>query len=850
MYPGENMDIYEKFKQKPEIYNDLSLEDKYTIKDLLLKDNSLTAKEKQDIIVSAILFIIKTKNNLPSDLISLIYTKEIYLEIASSSFIAYQLLYETKHNFKEEERELFFQKYEREYIYNDDYPIVYAINSSIVLLNTLKRNQMAIYSLSFFGKKAYSNEVVDYIIKNYLSLIKYSSSKEILYSFPKVIYALLECGDIDILFNLNEEKLTEDMAKYIVANKDKYNLEKLVQELDTDKKIINSNLMFILVNISLDNIKYFTSIPSDFLASYLLEQGYSYREEDSLSLLKNDLLLNNLIQKGNLDIIFENDIVLTDNQINLLETRMKTNNYNLKVLTNINLINDLEFSNFLINYYHLETNLDQLNKNKLVSNMGIDINKLNNIFSDQEIQIIIREIINNNYYLDLESVFKIVTPSFYHDLYCQLANLENKINKNFNFYTFIKITEYFQNNLDLLESLSKNKIDSDILNNLSLVINHNRNVSYQELSNYQENYYNFINNSSLTNKDKIYAYLVNASDKKVSNFLTKIGDIPRLTWLQLEFPNNSYEYNLLQSYLNILDIIDKVDKGIITDLDSLKDFKISSRFDIKVMQENILRLYALVYYKLNLDFDKLQEEGKIKTINGNRVLDLTGMDFCFFIHDDEFNSQYDFTNIENGSETKECNYICTSIITKYKFYRLDGRGIIYGFTNPNSLLAFGNLDIYIVQTKAPLISANNHFVNPYEVCYSIDKVGFVDNEFDFLRVDDENKPLKSSFVFSKKLDKKINTDSIVLTINETLHEQSIQEEFLKLRDTIKNLNYHDLYKLIFLSCKYNLEADYIEILLNRIKEMSNKERLVLLDAVNKFIPNIKEKMGMEDDKRK
>ena len=76
------------------------------------------------------------------------------------------------------------------------------------------------------------------------------------------------------------------------------------------------------------------------------------------------------------------------------------------------------------------------------------------------------------------------------------------------------------------------------------------------------------------------------------------------------------------------------------------------------------------------------------------------------------------------------------------------------------------------------------------------------------------------------------------------------EEFLKLRDTIKNLNYHDLYKLIFLSCKYNLEADYIEILLNRIKEMSNKERLVLLDAVNKFIPNIKEKMGMEDDKRK
>ena len=38
--------------------------------------------------------------------------------------------------------------------------------------------------------------------------------------------------------------------------------------------------------------------------------------------------------------------------------------------------------------------------------MGIDINKLNNIFSDQEIQIIIREIINNNYYLDLESVFK------------------------------------------------------------------------------------------------------------------------------------------------------------------------------------------------------------------------------------------------------------------------------------------------------------------------------------------------------------------------------------------------------------------------------------------------------------
>ena len=33
---------------------------------------------------------------------------------------------------------------------------------------------------------------------------------------------------------------------------------------------------------------------------------------------------------------------------------------------------------------------------------------------------------------------------------------------------------------------------------------------------------------------------------------------------------------------------------------------------------------------------------------------------------------------------------------------------------------------------------------------------------------------------------------------------------------------------------------------DKIKEMSNKERLVLLDAVNKFMPNIKEKMGMED----
>ena len=259
------------------------------------------------------------------------------------------------------------------------------------------------------------------------------------------------------------------------------------------------------------------------------------------------------------------------------------------------------------------------------------------------------------------------------------------------------------------------------------------------------------------------------------------------------------------------------------------------------MQENILRLYALVYQRLNLDFAKLEQDNKIKIINGVRVLDLTGMDFCFFVHDDEFNSQYDFTDSENKSERKEYNYICTTCVNQYSYKELKPDMDIYTLTNPNSLLAFGNLDIYITQDKSPLINVlNNHFVNPYELSLSIDKLGYIVNEFDFLRVDDQNKKLESSLTFSSQINYKTNSNQLVLTIDPIRHEQLIEEEFWKLKDNLEHLDYKSLFKFIFLSNRYNLEEEYIDILFKRINELPKKERLVLCDAFDKFKPNIKE----------
>lgn len=830
------MNVYEKFKQNPDIYSSLTYKEKELINSYLLNDKELTKEEKQNYL----LLIIKSGNLLSTDLISLIDSSKYYFEIASTNFIVYCSLTEVNHPYKKEEQQLFFKQYEKEYIYNIDYPIKYAKNSSIVLLNTLKRNPMAIYYISFFNKVAYTEEIINYIIQNNLSAINSLplNVKEILYQFPKIIYTLLERHKLNILYELSDKQLSEEVVTNIINNKIKYNLQELVI---TEKEITSSNLMVILLSLSFENIKYYKNIPNDFLANYLLKHDYIYQERDSLLLLKNKLILNNLIKKGNLDIIFKYDIKLNQEEISLLKERIKKDNYKVKVLTNHQLVNNQEFLNFLIDYYNLKDNHLKLSKNKLISNMGRNIGKFKDIFTNGELKIIIREIINNNYYLDLENILKVVTPSFYHDLYCKLARLENKINKNFNFYTFIKITEYFQHNLDLLNSLSQNKIDDNILNNLSLVINQNQSITYENLSNYQEYYFQKINNSSLTKQDKIYKYLVNANTLEVFNFINKIGNIPSITWLQLEFSKDSYEYNLLESYLNILDMLDKVDKGIITDLEVFKDFPITSRFDLQVMQENILRLYALVYQRLSLDFTKLEQDNKIKIINGVRVLDLTGMDFCFFVHDDEFNSQYDFTDSENKSERKEYNYICTTCVNQYSYKELKPDMDIYTLTNPNSLLAFGNLDIYITQDKSPLINVlNNHFVNPYELSLSIDKLGYIVNEFDFLRVDDQNKKLESALTFSSQIDNKITSKHLVLTIDPIRHEQLIEEEFWKLKNNLENLDYKSLYKFIFLSNRYNLEEEYIDILFKRINELPKKERLVLCDALDKFKPNIKE----------
>ena len=140
------------------------------------------------------------------------------------------------------------------------------------------------------------------------------------------------------------------------------------------------------------------------------------------------------------------------------------------------------------------------------------------------------------------------------------------MNHKFNFYLFIKISEYFTNNLNLLKELynNSNLIDKDLIINLINAINRNDYLDFNTLKNYNNYLYNSINNSSLDIKDKLYKYLVNANSKEVEDFLTRITDLERLTWIELEFPENSYEYVICESYLEIVKILLKVNINRIT----------------------------------------------------------------------------------------------------------------------------------------------------------------------------------------------------------------------------------------------------------------------------------------------
>lgn len=822
-------DVYMEYPEIITLLNDdtkKKLASKFNLNSFNLKKNKNIIKLQE-----SLYYLLPYLDRFPSDYLYLINSEEYYTKLASINFSVYYMLYEISHNYKSMEEKLFFELYEDSYIFNIDYFIQYASTSWKVLLNSLKNVKLTWYYLYYFSREAFSEDVINYILetkKDDLANLDPNNLRRIC-EFPELVIAMVESNPL-VLYRLDDTMLSDNLAKDILYSR--IDLKPFFNSIRYNTIIKSSYVMEIIIaHEGLGYLSHFEGIPTEDFAYFLLMKGFHFQKGNNLELLTSKRILKDLIENGDLDIVFRYDFEIPDDLMKKLIERIKHDKYIIREYNNKSIIKSRIFKEFKEEY---------IKKGEAFLSTLDGFNQLKEYLTQDEIKIIEREIIKNNYYLDLDGIIKNSSSSFYIELYRKLVVKEDVLNPKFNFYLFIKISEYFANNLNLLKELynNSNLIDKDIIINLINAINRNDNLNFNTLQDYNNYLYNSINNSNLDTKDKLYKYLVNANNLEVEEFLTRITDLERLTWIELEFPENSYEYVICESYLGIIKMLLKVRNNEINSLDELKNYKSYALFDLKVIKNNILRLYGIIYSKMNLSEDKLMKENRLQVINGNKVASITGMDFCLFTHSENFNDTYDFTDLEPiHKENIERNYICTTMVNQFNYSSLSDKVMLITFDNPTSLIAFGNRDIFIEYSRAPLILAHDHFGNPYEtvVLGRWEFGGYVSNEFDFLRVDDSNHEYKVSFDLTRKIpEEKTSYNTFYLVFDSKKHEEIMKEKFEFLKENILTLNYHDLYYLIVCCYKYGSDNLILESIKARISKLSMKEQLVLNGAITKF----------------
>lgn len=811
-----------------------------------LFDNDTTINED----LKKVLFkkLIKFYDSIPFNYIDLIETEEEYQELASNDIYTFIKLANRNHPYKEIEQKLFFDIYEDKYIYNPDYPLNYAKKSAKVLLNTIKKNPMNMYNISFFHVEAFTDEVLNYIEeKNLISYI----NNQMMNLNPKLA-TLKVRKNPNIIFTLHNGIINKEMINYLESiHFSSQNLEEYIQNSGKYPAcILNPDFILILVKEDLNNIKYFqgTELSSD-LVNYLVKHNYIYQKKHNPILLQNDLIFQNFVNNSDIQFLLLEDINLNKEQRTILANKIINDNIDCSNIQNKYLFNDIEFNNILSNSLKID-NPYNLESRYLLTSLGRSLPKLRLIFNDNDIKIIIRELIQNNYPINMLGILENIEISKFKILYDKLSNKENKFNDRFNFYYFIKVTEYFSNNLNLLKEINEKGINDLIVTNLALIINNKDIVNYEELNNYKEIYINRIDKLNISSKDKIYRLVVNANREEVERFLTRIIDVKKLLYLQLEFAKDSKEYQLLEIYLHIVELLEKVSTNSVNANNLYEEIKgklgVNVLFDLKVMQENILKLYGKMYQNLGISKERLREKGKVEQINGNEIFHIDGEDFVFFVHTENFNNQDDFTALEDTKKATDYqNYLCTSFASEMFPYGLTSPETqVFDFSNINSLIAFGNKDIFIYPSKKPLFTCSNQFENPTDMAF-IHGTGYTPTEFDFLRYDDQNIKLQPSYIVAqdeetaKKMASGSYYNESILVFNEKKHQEYLMNKFNYYCNNIEILNYKELYKLIAMASKMKLDDDIIVRISTRINELNDKERIVLIDAMNKYHLEVK-----------
>ena len=439
------------------------------------------------------------------------HSLEEYVSLASKDIWEFTKLCSINHPYKEKEEELFKTLYENQYRFNFFEPIKYAKNSSKVLLNVLKNqiNDVNIYYIYWFDKEAFNDEVIEYIEKN--NLIDKIFNNRL--SHISDLSSLMLKKHRDFIFELFASDIDEKIIKcleeieFMACEIDNY----IKKENKTPDCLKNSSFILYLLKENIDNIKYFNgSEPSDELITYLIEHDYIYQLEHNKVLLLNEQIANNLINKGNINVLLEHNLEINQQSVEFLVKRLIEINHNCLNVKNDYLLNNKKFLEPLVKFLKI-SNPYNLDNRYLISNLGRSLDKLGLIFSDKDIQIIKREIIENNYSIDMLGIIDNIDLNKLKEIYNKLYKHENKFNDDFSFYHFIKIMDYFANHLDLVKELNKYEINNQIIGNLALAINCNDDINYKELENYQSVYKNKINSASLSIEDKIYRLLINSN---------------------------------------------------------------------------------------------------------------------------------------------------------------------------------------------------------------------------------------------------------------------------------------------------------------------------------------------------
>ena len=811
--------LYQKFLEDPKSVPSYELAN---ISSKFKFDKTLSSDKKKELLP----YFIPYFERFPDKFIQLIDSEEYYLDLIKNNSKNYFKLCFVDHPYKELEERLFYD-YAPSYAINDeDLKIQYAKKSNIVLRNTLKKHMWESL-INFFDKEAFDEETADYIIENdRWNLVLFNhQTKSILISYPSALKKLIE-KDFLSLTELHDDYLSEEVCESINLTKEQSKkLYEYIKERNFYKPV---NLYALLLKDYPDVLEIFKGEPTDYLIKCILKNNLHYNEKWPVSLLNDQRIIKDIILHSSIDCLFNNNILLDDNNLDLLIQSIEKHNYKVKVINNRYLLNNTKLINYLMNHYHINSNYFKVDNSKLISNVGRNLEKLRKVFSDNDLMIIKREIVDNNYFLDVETIINSISPNTFKYIYDSLYKMESRVSENsFSFFFFIKFCEYFANNSKLLKELEEHfdDIDEILLNNLSLALNHNSSITYHNLQNYESYYYQKVMHDDLDTKGKLLKYIFNANEQQAIFFRENITDLVRLTRLQLEFPKESYNYNFIDLYLSLVQLLDEILDGKIASCDNLPNFKLSSLYSLEVMRENILRLYGLYYYKKNLDEEKLASIGKVRILNGRKVLDITGEEFLFYMHSENFNSQYDFTyEDDNEREFKKKNYICTTVINELSFDILDNEKlIIYDMPNPNSLISFGNRDVAIYQTMAPLITVGSpYYTDADEACLISTNKLYAKNEFDFLRFDNHNKPFVSKYSHDN------------LYLDKEKHVEILNNKYLTLCERIESLTYHDLNKLIVMSKVFGIDEETLDRLRKRVSKLTEKEQMVLLDALSKY----------------